>query len=95
MKKMPFLAPVLLLLCVLSLPVYAAGFTWTTLDAPSALGTAASGIYGGNIVGIYMDVSGQHGFLATPATSVPEPSTFMLMILGFAGLGFLKKREKE
>ena len=40
---------------------------WTALNDPSAAqadgGTVASGIYGGNIVGLYYDASSSHGFL--------------------------------
>ncbi|MBN2018932.1 MAG: hypothetical protein JW749_01765 [Sedimentisphaerales bacterium] len=37
--------------------------TWATFDAPGAEETAIMGIDGSNIVGYYIDGSGQHGFL--------------------------------
>ena len=48
----------------------------------------------GQIVGNYVDSDGVvHAFLATPA--VPEPSTWAMMILGFAGIGFMAYRRKS
>jgi uncharacterized membrane protein len=41
--------------------------TFTTIDAPGATDSRASGINPqGDIVGFYSDNSGQHGFLLTP-----------------------------
>jgi len=60
------------------------GSTWTTIDEPlsSSLnnGTSVTGIYGNTIIGYYYDGVGfnyPHGFIAT----VPEPSTFALMLI--------------
>jgi hypothetical protein len=72
------------------------GGTYTTLDDPSAShayddGTVAAGINReGDIVGYYLDQTGTHGFLAIPEaiTGVPESSTWAMMLIGFAGLGF-------
>ena len=48
----------------------------------------------GQIVGLYIDANGiDHAFLATP--SVPEPSTWAMMILGFAGVGFMSYRRSR
>jgi len=45
----------------------------------------------GQIVGDYIDSDGVvHAFLATQ--DVPEPSTWSMMILGFAGIGFMAYR---
>jgi hypothetical protein len=33
-----------------------------------------------------------HEFLCDPPTAVPEPRTWLLMLLGFAGLGFAFRR---
>jgi hypothetical protein len=64
-------------------------------------GTWATGVNDpGQIVGFYYDSGGLfHSFLATPIhglalmaaiepTSVPEPSTWAMMLIGFAGLGY-------
>ncbi len=53
----------------------------------------------GDIIGYGIYHSGFYGFLLTSdsgspisATSVPEPSTWMMMLVGFAGLGFAGRR---
>ena len=59
------------------------GTTYTTLDVPGASATYARGIDGNNIVGYYIDGSGNsHGFL----TTIPEPSTALLLCLGLMAL---------
>ena len=74
------------------------GGTYTTLDDPSAShsfdqGTTASGINkAGQIVGYYFDQTGAHGFLAIP--SVPEPSTWALMLIGFAALSLAAAKRR-
>jgi hypothetical protein len=52
--------------------------------------TSASNIFGVSIS------FGTEGFVvdATPVTPVPEPSTWAMMILGFAGVGFLAYRRR-
>jgi probable HAF family extracellular repeat protein len=48
----------------------------------------------GQIVGLYIDANGMnHAFLATP--SVPETSTWAMMILGFAGVSFMAYRRSR
>jgi hypothetical protein len=43
--------------------------TWTTIDFPGATNTYLFGLDGsGNLVGMYQDNTGSHGFLATPFT---------------------------
>jgi probable HAF family extracellular repeat protein len=64
---------------------------YTTLDDPLATGgTFAFGINdAGDIVGYYQVGAGTYGFIATPIPdAVPEPSTWAMMLAGFAGLGF-------
>jgi hypothetical protein len=57
--------------------------SFTTLDVPGSTLTYAFGINdAGQIVGFYFDASGGHGILAT---SVPEPSTLLLLALGTLG----------
>ena len=53
--------------------------------------TSASNIFGVSIS------FGTEGFVvdASPTTAVPEPSTWAMMILGFAAVGFLAYRRKE
>ena len=53
--------------------------------------TSASNIFGVSIS------FGTEGFVvdATPTTAVPEPSTWAMMILGFAAVGFLAYRRRE
>src|SRR5918997_1075088 len=55
-------------------------FSFTQIDVPGADETAAHGINdAGQIVGLFSDSTGTHGFLATPtAAPIPEPSTLTL-----------------
>jgi probable HAF family extracellular repeat protein len=71
------------------------GGSYNTLDAPSVSGgTYAYGINdNGEVVGYYSNSSGLHGFLATP--NVPEPSTWAMLLIGFAGIGFAAYRRKN
>jgi hypothetical protein len=49
----------------------------------------------GLIDAIYTDNSGAYTIVVTqPAPAVPEPSTWAMMILGFAGIGFIAYRRK-
>jgi len=70
--------------------------TWTTINDPNANGNTSFGVEGtlvngindkGQLVGFYAD--NVNGFIATP---VPEPSTWVMMISGFAGIGFFGYR---
>ena len=60
------------------------GSTYSTLNDPLGKnGTWVTGIHGSNIVGYYKDSAGNfHGF----ETSVPEPSTFLLLAVGSVSL---------
>jgi len=71
----------------------------TTINDPNANGNNSFGVEGtivngindkGQLVGFYAD--NVNGFLANP---VPEPSTWALMALGFAGLGFAGYRKAK
>ena len=68
----------------------------TTINDPNANGNTSFGVEGtivngindhGQLVGFYAD--DVNGFLANP---VPEPSTWAMMLTGFAGLVFLSHR---
>ena len=67
----------------------------TTIDAPGGIGTTTfNGINDRNqIVGFYVDVNGNTDGLLV--TGVPEPSTWAMMALGFAGLGFAGYRKAQ
>jgi len=74
--------------------------TWQTVDDPSASQTAAFNVAGttvngindaGTLVGFYSDGTNVNGFVASP---VPEPSTWAMMLVGFAGLGALSLRAR-
>jgi hypothetical protein len=71
----------------------------TTINDPNANGNTPFGVEGttvngindhGQLVGFYAD--DVNGFLANP---VPEPSTWAMLLLGFAGLGFVGYRRNR
>jgi hypothetical protein len=74
--------------------------TYTFLDDPAASfhnGVEITQITGinnlGDIAGFYTDANGTfHSFFAAP---VPEPSTWAMMLLGFAGLGFAFRQSRR
>ena len=43
----------------------------------------------------HLQVSALDGVVINPTGSVPEPSTWAMMILGFAGIGFVAYRRKS
>ncbi len=75
--------------------------TYTFLDDPSAAknGLSITQITGvndsGEIAGFYVDAATgvQRGFVATAA--VPEPSTWAMMLLGFAGVSFVASYRRK
>lgn len=71
--------------------------TFTTLDPPGSTATTFNGLNDrGQIVGFFVDAKGNtDGVLGTP---IPEPATWVMILTGFAGLGWLgmlggRKRE--
>jgi hypothetical protein len=72
---------------------------FTTIDEPAGLAgsTTVAGVNNaGQIVGNYNYEFGAAGFVATPLSStVPESSTWAMMFLGFAGIGFMACRRKS
>jgi hypothetical protein len=68
------------------------GYTFTSLDIPGSTTTDINSINDkGDIVGFYVNAAGSNiGFVGSP---VPEPSTWAMMLAGFAGLGFLGYRK--
>jgi hypothetical protein len=65
---------------------------FTSFDPPGSASTTINGVNGkGDIVGFYTTANDTVvGFVGTP---VPEPSTWAMMLAGFAGLGFLGYRK--
>ena len=65
---------------------------FTSFDPPGSASTTINGINDkGDIVGFYTTANDTVvGFVGTP---VPEPSTWAMMLAGFAGLGFLGYRK--
>ena len=69
------------------------GGVFTSFDPPGSASTTINGLNDkGDIVGFYTSASADAviGFVGTP---VPEPSTWAMMLLGFAGFGFLSYRK--
>jgi hypothetical protein len=62
--------------------------TFTTLDPPGSMATTFNGLNDrGQIVGFFVDATGNtDGTLGTP---VPEPTTWVMILTGFIGLGWL------
>jgi hypothetical protein len=62
---------------------------------PGATATYVQGINDtGEIVGVYFDAQGIHGFLATPAT-VPEPAPLTLFVGGVLGVLAARHRPRR
>jgi hypothetical protein len=73
------------------------GGKFSTINPPGATSSTANGINDlGHIVGFYTAADGNTiGFVTgrTIGATIPEPSTWAMMLLGFAGLGFLGYRQ--
>jgi hypothetical protein len=73
------------------------GGVFVTLDPFGSTAVTANGINdNGNVVGFYVNAAGATiGFESARfgSTPIPEPSTWAMMLLGFAGLGFLAYRK--
>ena len=74
--------------------------SWLTISDPFASATAAFGVTGTTInglndkdqlVGFFSDGTNVNGFM----TVVPEPSSWAMMLMGFAGLGFAGYRRNR
>jgi len=67
------------------------GGVFTSFDPPNSASTTINGVNNkGQIVGFYTIGDAVDGFVGTP---VPEPSTWAMMFLAFAGIGFLGYRK--
>jgi PEP-CTERM motif len=72
------------------------GGTFSTINPLGATSSTANGINDlGRIVGFYTAGDNTIGFVTgrTIGTTIPEPSTWAMMLLGFGGLGFLGYRK--
>ena len=79
---------------ILAIPsqAFAISYAFTPIDVPGSILTRTYGINdAGQIVGVYRDATGGHGFFAAPS-SVPEPSSLLLLGSGVAGLAFLRRK---
>jgi hypothetical protein len=82
--------------------VYSGG-SYATINVPGSTGTYVTGINGsGEVTGYYDKGSALFGFIATPqsgtvsvtsSTAAPEPSTWAMLLSGFAGLGLVGYRK--
>ena len=68
--------------------------TFTMLDPPESTSTTLNGINdAGDVVGFFVDAAGNtDGTLGTP---VPEPTTWVMILTGFVGLGWLGLRRSR
>ena len=66
-------------------------FTFTTTTA----GNLSFQNFGGDNVGLILDNITVDAAAPTQTAAVPEPSTWAMMILGFAGVGFMAYRRKS
>ena len=68
--------------------------TFTILDPPGSTSTTLNGLNdAGDVVGFFVDATGNtDGTLGTP---IPEPTTWLMILAGFAGLGCLSLRSSR
>ena len=66
------------------------GFTFTTRTA----GNLSFENFGGDNLGLILDNITVDSATPTQTASVPEPSTWAMLLLGFAGVGFMAYRRK-
>ena len=70
---------------------------FTTLDPFNSMAVTANGINDNNqIVGFFVDANDNTiGFISPAISAVPEPSTWAMMLLGVAGLGFAFRQSRR
>jgi hypothetical protein len=78
-----------------STPVTTGIFTPATSKFASNDGTIPSMNFLGNPDPACNDCYGPHVVATLQVNAVPEPSTWAMMILGFAGIGFMAYRRKQ
>jgi hypothetical protein len=94
MRNVLAVAAVIDVLLATSAAANADSYTFTQIDVPGA-STDAFGINdAGQIVGLFSNSTGTHGFLATPIP-VPEPGTLTLTLLGVGALGVFQSRKRR
>jgi hypothetical protein len=64
---------------------------WTSIEYPDAVVTSGNTVYKDKVLGVFED--GENPTQSYVAT-VPEPSTWALLIGGFAGLGLLRRKRR-
>jgi uncharacterized membrane protein len=72
--------------------------SFSTIDVPfpGSFNTVVRGINNrSDLVGLYSDAQGEHGFVATLQTAVPETSSLALLGIGVFGLSFLCRRQRS
>lgn len=62
---------------------------WTSINYPQALITSGNTVYSDSVLGVYEGANGSSSYIAT----VPEPSTYALIIAGLGALLFFRRRQ--
>jgi hypothetical protein len=94
--------PVLDLFSFSFLPNDAGTLDFASLGLPACVGASAAfgvcGVQGAGHLGVVGDIFSDEApvvtLVSSITTAVPEPSTWAMMILGFAGVGFMAYRRK-